>query len=139
MRDSLGRPIGKERVELVAEGETRKPPVWTVTGATDGRFRFADVPLGPYVLTYDREGPRPVVREVQVNTAGLRLAGQDLRVGPPARFRTVDVRKRLENGGPTSALEVEVEGETGGGRAGRRRRGRLSPGSCAYWRRWIRA
>lgn len=108
--DHLGQPLLRMDVELEEQvGRFRK----RTSSGTDGRFEFADVPLGHYVLRFDRAGPRETTRQVSVTEAGVRLGGQDLHAGPPAKVRSVTVKVGLQSKAPSNAFAVDVLGDEG--------------------------
>jgi hypothetical protein len=84
----------------------------------DMNYRFANVPLGRYLLFFNPEGPhsgntfnlpfestfypldsvRANAKVIEVNSAGIHLTGMDLAVGRKVQFRRVSVRVKFPDG-----------------------------------------
>lgn len=125
--DADGKPLPGSRAGLIAwrdrtwDASTWRtsPAVYVASAATeDGRFRFADVPLGDYLLVFNPDGPQAVrdadrsrartyypagsswanAKPIKVRSPGVRLTGLDLVAGPPVEQRTVSVRAEFPDG-----------------------------------------
>jgi hypothetical protein len=135
--DGRGQPLQHTVVGLV--DLDRSPSVestraWFRTAypeQQDGIFLFENVPLGRYLLAFNPDGPqadgyqpfplestfypngssRAQAQTIEINTAGVRLVGKDMIVGPPVAFRAVTVKVRFSDGSPMATAIVDITGE----------------------------
>lgn len=125
--DADGKPLPRSQAGLIARRDRAwdastwrsSPAVYVASAAPeDGRFRFADVPVGEYLLVFNPDGPQadrvgepPRARTyypggsswanakpIAVRRPGIRLTGMDLLAGPPVEQRTVSVRAEFPDG-----------------------------------------
>lgn len=137
--DAGGKPVPGAQAGLIAwrdrawDATTLRssPAIYVASAAPeDGRFRFADVPLGEYLLVFNPDGPqsdrvadRPRARTyypagsslanakpIAVRRPGVRLTGLDLVAGPPVEQRTVSVRAEFPDGQPYGTAVVHCVG-----------------------------
>lgn len=142
--DADGKPLPNAQAGLIAwRDRAWDASTWRTSPATyvaraapeDGRFRFADVPLGEYLLVFNPDGPqanrvddRPRARTyypggsswanarpIEVRSPGIRLTGMDLRAGPPVAQRAVSVRAEFPDGQHYRNAVVRCVGYAPGG------------------------
>jgi hypothetical protein len=111
--DSMaGRPLAEATVQLVQAG-TGDPNARTAVTDAQGRFAFAEVPEGRYLLGFlhpalDSLGLEPIAREVQV--AGQREVRADLAIPGPARLRSAFCGAEGGTGGMVMGFVRAAEG-----------------------------
>lgn len=111
--DSLaGRPLPEATVQLVQAG-TAAPSARTAVTDAQGRFAFAEVPEGRYVLGFlhpvlDSLGLEPIAREVLV--AGQGEVRADLAIPGPARVRSAFCGAEGGTGGMVKGFVRAAEG-----------------------------
>lgn len=107
-----GRPLAEATVQLVQAG-AGAPSARTAVTDAQGRFAFAEVPEGRYILGFlhpvlDSLGLEPIAREVQV--AGQGEVRADLAIPAPARLRSAFCGAEGGTGGLVMGFVRAAEG-----------------------------